>query len=735
MNVSDYRRVTAMASCLAVLSPSAIYAQSANNGEATTRDDDTEIVVTAQKREENVIDVPISISVVSSRDLERSGITDFHDLSRIAPGFTSEVYGDARAGRMTIRGVASLQDNPGKQSSVGVFLDGVFLARPGSVTGELSDIERVEILRGPQGTLFGGSTAAGLVNIVTKKPNLEQVEGFAEGVIGNHDQFEARGRLSVPLEPGTLAMSISGYGVSRGGLTENITLDRKVDNARRIGGRAKLYYVSGDFDLLISADYQRERSECCAAVFVKLAPGANFLGVPLAPIVPADPFDRQAIENRTNTNRNNGGGVSAEANLDLGGTTLTSVTAWRQWDVHPISDVDSTPFRVLDDFDIKQRHRQFSQELRLNSEPGRFVDYVAGLYYFVRKSDDLEILQVGQDAAAFIIPGMRGDTTIESHLDDKTYAAFAHANMHISPSFTVSGGLRYSREVQDVVFTQTSGNFAFATLGTRRQKSKEGQLTWLVNARYEIKDALSTYASVAKGYKPGGFDLTRLSNFNDFAFDAETNINYEIGLKGEAFDRMLRFNSALFLTDYSNFQAQFFDGLNLVTRNAERFRTKGGEIELTFLPAKGLTFDLSASYVDARYVTFSDGGCLPGQPSPCPLSGRRLALAPRLTINAAVDLRTPLFNQIIGHIRFEGEHKSTIFYQQNLNPFAMQGPRNIFNLRAGIETGTFMVEVFARNLFQEKYVNFVYPSPLARGAYVGYIGAPRQIGVRARYSF
>jgi len=165
---------------------------------------------------------------------------------------------------------------------------------------------------------------------------------------------------------------------------------------------------------------------------------------------------------------------------------------------------------------------------------------------------------------------------------------------------------------------------------------------------------------------------------------------------------MLRFNGALFLTDYSNFQAQFFDGLNLITRNAEKFRTKGGEVELTLVPAKGLSFDFSASYVDARYVTFTDGGCLPGQPSPCPLSGRRLPIAPRFTLNGAVDLRQPLTSNVMGHIRFEGEHKSTIFYQQNLNPFAKQGPRTIFNLRAGIETGNLMVEAFARNMFSEK---------------------------------
>lgn len=711
--------------------------QTRDGADEATFSNDGEIVITAQKREERIVDVPISLTAVSGADLSAAGITQFHDLSQVAPGFTSEQYGDARAGRMTVRGVTSQQDNPGKQSSVGVFLDGVFLARYGAATSELADIERVEILRGPQGTLFGANTAAGLINIVTRRPSLGETSGYLETVVGEYGLWELRGSVTTPLIEDRLGFSFSAYNARRGGFTENVTTGRTVDNLRRFGGRAKIYYRGDGFDVQLTGDFQRERSECCSAIPVALRQGANVFGIPLAPLIPpGSPFVRQTLQNTRNTNFNQGGGVSGEINVDIGDHILTSVTAWRRWDVSPLSDIDSLPFRLLDNFVIDQRHDQFSQELRLTSPSTGLFSYVAGLYYFARRSDDLEILQPGADAAFLIRPGEQGDVTITSRLDDKSYAAFAHFDLRPTDRLTFSAGARYTRQNQDVDFTQTSGNIAFASLGSRSQSRRESQLTWVANARYRLADDTNIYASVARGFKPGGFDLTRLPNFNNFEFDAETNTNYEIGLKGSVLDRRLRFATAVFLTNYRDFQAQAFDGLNLVTRNAALFRTRGGELEVTALPTNRLTLQLQASYVEARYRSFSEGSCVPGIAPPCDLSGARLPNAPQFTLSGSVQYRAPLSETVMGYGRIDGSHKSTIFYQQNLDPFAVQGPRTVFNARIGIETrGGFTVEAFVRNLFDEEYVNFVYPSPLSTGLYVGYVGEPRQFGLRGRFSF
>ena len=695
------------------------------------------IVVTAQKREERLLDVPISISAISGDELAASGVTQFHDLSQIVPGFTSEQYGDARVGRMTLRGVASQQDNPGKQSSLGVFLDGVFLARYGAATSELADIERVEVLRGPQGTLFGANTASGLINIITRRPSLDETTGFVEAVLGNHAQRELRASISTPIVQDALGFSLSAYNVHRGGLTDNVTTGRSVDNLRRLGGRARLYYEGDGIDVTLTADYNRERSECCSAIPVVTLPGANVFGIPIEPLVPAGaPFSHETIQNTENTNHNQGGGLSAEINVEIGSHTLTSVTAWRRWDVDPISDIDSLPLSLLDNFIIDQRHDQFSQELRLTSPSTGMINYVFGLYYFDRQSSDLEILQPGSDIAFLIMPGQVGDTTISSVLDDASYAAFGHVDFHVTDRLTLSAGGRYTREEQDVDFTQTSTNFAFASLGNVQRSRDESHFTWVVNASYELDNDLTAYASIARGSKPGGFDLTRLPNFNNFEFEDETNTNYEIGLKGELFDNRLRFSSALFLTNYSNFQAVGFDGLNLITSNADLFRTKGGEIEITAIPTPGLTLQFQGSYVEARYVRFPNGTCPPGVPLPCDLSGNRLSHAPEVTLGASAEYRTSLNDSLEGFVRVDGNYKSDIFFQQNLDPSAYQGPRTVFNARLGFETESgFLLEAFARNLFNQEYVNFIYPSPLATGFYVGYPADRRQIGLRGRFSF
>ena len=710
------------------------------SAESTSAVDSTSapvIVVTAQKREERLIDVPISISAISGDELADSGVTQFHDLSQIVPGFTSEQYGDSRVGRMTLRGVASQQDNPGKQSSIGVFLDGVFLARYGAATSELADIERVEVLRGPQGTLFGANTASGLINIVTRRPSLIETTGFVEGVIGNHAQRELRASISTPIVQDELGFSLSAYSVNRGGLTNNVTTGRKVDNLRRLGTRAKLYYEGDGIDVTLTGDYNRERSECCSAIPVVTLPGANIFGVPIEPLVPEGaPFSHETIQNTTNTNHHQGGGVSAEINLELGSHTLTSVTAWRRWDINPISDIDSLPLSVLDNFFIDQRHDQLSQEIRLTSPSTGLLNYVFGLYYFDRTSTNLEILQPGADIAFLIMPGEVGDTTISSVLDDVSYAAFGHIDLNLTDRFTLSAGGRYTREEQDIDFTQTSTNFAFGTLGNIQRSRNESYFTWVVNARYELDDDLTVYASIARGSKPGGFDLTRLPDFNNFEFEDEKNTNYEIGMKGGLFDNRVQFSSALFLTNYSNFQAVGFDGLNLITSNADLFRTKGGEIEFTALPTDRLTLQFQASYVEARYVRFPNGTCPPGIPLPCDLSGKRLSHAPEVTLGASAEYRAPLGQSMEGFVRVDGNYKSDIFFQQNLDPSAYQGARTVFNARLGFETESgFLLEAFARNLFNQEYVNFVYPSPLSTGFYVGYPADRRQVGLRGRFSF
>jgi iron complex outermembrane receptor protein len=698
-----------------------------------------EIVVTAQKRAENIIDVPISMTAVTGRTLKDAGISSFHDLASIAPSFTSREWGDARTSIMTMRGVASQEANPGEQSSIGVFIDGVFLSRTGMGSSQdLLDVERVEVLRGPQGTLFGMNTAAGLINVITRQPDLTHFDGYGELVYGSYNDFEARATLSGPIVPDVLGFSLAGYGITHDGYTYDPVIRTHVDDEKKYGLRGKLRYVGTNFDATLSADYHQETSACCSAIFDKVLPGANIFGVPIAPLAPQGyPYSRQTVQDTVNENPNEGGGVTAELNWRVGGLTVTSLSAYRFWNASPVSDIDSLPLRILDNFTIHQKHEQFSQELRVSSPSGEKLEYVAGLFYFYHRSTDYENLALGPDAPQFfILPGTDGATVITSRVGDSSYAAFAHVDYHWTDQLTTSAGVRYTQEPQNAQFTQTSNNFAYPTLGSTQQSRNDGQATWMADVSYKWSGDVTTYASVARGFKPGGFDLTRLQSLDQFQFGPETNTNYEIGLKSSLFEHRLSFDAAAFYTQYQNFQAQAFDGVNIITTNAGAFVSKGVEAQAAFRPIAGLTLAAAGSYVDARYTRFPNGQCLPNVAGACDLAGKRLSLAPQVTFNASAEYRRPLSTRWDGYARVDYAYTGSIYFSQSLDPNSYQPGYGVVNARIGIESADRLaLEVFASNLTDTHYMNIIYPSPLATGLYVGYVGAPRVVGVRLSKGF
>jgi iron complex outermembrane receptor protein len=700
---------------------------------------DAEIVVTAQKRSENIQNVPISITAVTGRTLKEAGVTSFHDLATIAPSFTSHEWGDSRTSLMTMRGVASQEANPGEQSSIGVFLDGVFLSRTGMGSSQdLLDVERVEVLRGPQGTLFGMNTAAGLIDVITRQPSLTHADGYGELVYGSYNDFEARATVSGPIIADTLGASLSGYDVSHDGYTYDPVIHDHVDNERKYGLRAKLRYETANFDATFSADYHKETSACCSAIFDKVLPGANIFGVPIAPLAPAGyPYSRETVQDTVNQNPSEGGGVSGELNWRIGGLTLTSLSAFRFWNASPVSDIDSLPLRELDNFIINQRHQQFSEELRISSPSGERLEYVAGLFYFYHHSTDYEDLALGPDAPSFlIVPGTNGATVISSRVDDTSYAAFAHVDYHWTDQLTTSAGVRYTQEPQTADFTQTSNNFAYPTLGTTDQSRNDGQATWMADVSYKWSPDVTTYVSVARGFKPGGFDLTRLADLDKFQFNPETNTNYEVGLKSLLFDRRLSIEAAAFYTDYQNFQAQAFDGVNIITTNAGAFVSKGVEAQLTARPIDGLTLTAAGSYTDARYTRFPNGQCLPGVAGVCNLAGKRLSLAPQATFNAAAEYRRPISAGWDGYARLDYSYTGGVYFSQSLDPNSFQPAYSLVNARIGVESDKRLsIELFVRNLTDTHYMNIIYPSPLATGLYVGYVGDPRVVGVRISKGF
>ncbi|WP_372785238.1 TonB-dependent receptor [Phenylobacterium sp.] len=717
-----------------LLSGVALTAMPAVAASANSREVD-ELVVTAQKREESLKDVPIAMTAISSVEVKKAGLTSFMDLEQYTPTMVINNNGDSRVATVSIRGVGSSQDQ-GKQSSIGIFVDGVFMSRIGMGISDLLDIERVEVLRGPQGTLFGMNTAAGLISIITASPNIDEFHGYAEGVVGNYNRVEVRGSVTGPIIPGKLGFSLAGYSVDRSGIVYNATLKRDVDDQKKTGMRAKLRYVGENFNYTLTGDVQRENDECCAYLFIALKPGANILGIPVAPLAPPGfPYSRTTVTNRVNTNQNRGGGVSGEGNWTIaGGNVITSVTAARNWTISADSDTDALPLDIIDGLFVHQHHKQFSQELRITSPTGQKLEYVGGLYYFTHDAVDQQYVGI----AGLGKPGTDGRSNIASDHEDTSKAVFANLTYHLTPQATLAAGARYTQEHQTVDFTQLSNSFAFANLGSIHSTRDDSATTYTLTAKYDWTPDVMTYATYARGFKPGGFDLTRLPNFTHLQFAAETNNNMEIGVKAYLMDRRVTLTGAAFHTDYNNFQTLAFDGFNLVTTNAKRFITQGFEAEIIARPLEGLRVQAAYAYTDATYKDFKNGQCPAGAATPiCDLSGRPLAEAPRNSFNSSVEYRHPLGGSSwAGYVRGEYSYKSSMYLSQALDPFLFQKAFSIVNARIGVESADGLkLELWARNLFDKDYLQLGFNAPVITGGYAGFLNEPRMVGGRISKSF
>jgi iron complex outermembrane receptor protein len=384
---------------------------------------------------------------------------------------------------------------------------------------------------------------------------------------------------------------------------------------------------------------------------------------------------------------------------------------------------------------IRQSHTQFSQELRLASPSGQPLEYVAGLFYFRNRANYFESLGI----AGLGKPDTDGLATVTADHLRVAKAVFGNLTYHLTPKASLSAGARYTSEHQNIDFLQRSNSLAFVDLGGRLDKRTDNAVTYNVTGKYEWSPDLMTYLTYARGFKPGGFDITRVSTFANFKFSPETNKNIEFGLKGALLDRAVTFSGALFHTDYRNFQTIAYDGLNLVTTNAKRFITKGFELEVIARPVEGLRLQGAYAYTDARYKDFQNGQCPPTSVVRiCDLSGRRLNNAAKNTFNGTAEYREQLgASKWTGFVRAEFASKSKIYLHQSLDPNMVQKGYGLWNGRLGVTSDDgLQIELWARNIFNKDALQLAFPAPFsAGGAYAGFLFEPRMVGLRASKAF
>ncbi len=611
-----------------------------------------DIVVTARRRDEQLQDVPLAISVLGGAQLDATGSINVGRLQQIQPSvqFFST---NPRNSAANIRGLGAPfgLTNDGIEQGVGIYIDEVYYSRIAVATFDFLDVERIEVLRGPQGTLYGKNTTAGAINIVTRAPTFEP-EGRLELSLGNLDYIAAKASVSGPIVADKLALRIAASKSRRRGTLFNVASDRWVNEQDNLGLRGQLLWRASEaLDVTLSADYNRQNPECCAQIYVRTGATQRPLNRQYAALAAAfgyappstDPFDRLTDLDTPLDAFQELGGVALRAKWEIGPGTLTSVTAWRFWNWGPSNDRDFTGLPITTVSANPSRQDQFSQELRYAGSSGS-LDYVGGLFAYRQKQHTTGAQEQGPAASRWllnpssanannpaVLNGLRSENDIR--LETTSLAAFGQLSWRVSDRLRLQPGLRvnYDKKIGSYVAVVTTGTGSTILNNDQRSilapqsyvaKFSDWNVSGDFTLAYDLARDVLAYATYAKSFKSGGINLSGLpldSANNPIlaaaAVKPEKVDHFEIGLKTQFLDRRATLNLAAFWTSIKDYQATVTNGQLGVLRgylaNADEVRVRGLEADFSVRPTRGLSLYASAAFTDHEYVRFVDAPCPP----------------------------------------------------------------------------------------------------------------------------
>jgi iron complex outermembrane receptor protein len=633
-------------------SPASIAPSARNDASATGGFDDADtaadIVVTARRREERLQDVPVAVSVISGDMIDQTGSYNVSRLVQIQPSLTFYST-NPRNSAANIRGLGAPfgLTNDGIEQGVGIYVDQVYYSRIASATFDFLDVERMEILRGPQGTLYGKNTTAGAINITTRTPTFD-FEGRVELSYGNLDFVQAKASVSGPIIEDKLAFRLVGSGTHRRGTIFNVTSDKWVNEQGNIGFRGQLMWrTTENLDIMAAADFNRQNPECCAQIFVRTGLTQRALNRQYWALAEAfdyappstDAFDRRTDLDADLHAEQELGGVSLQAVWNTGSGTLTSVTAWRYWDWNPSNDRDFTGLPITTISANPSHQDQYTQELRYSAATEK-LDYVVGLFAFHQTLNTSGVQEQGPAASRWllgpsgtdpsVLDGLRSENDIS--FENTSAAAFGQVGWRPKHPLRLQLGVRlnYDKKSGSYVATVTNGSGTPLTPTQRGQLAPQSydprfsdwNLSYDATASYELAADVMAYATYARSFKSGGINLSGLPliainqpRLSAATVEPERVNHFEIGLKSELFDRRLIANVAGFWTVIEDYQATVTNGQLGVLRgylaNADKVRVRGIELELQARPARPLSLYFNGAFTDHEYVRFEDAPCPP----------------------------------------------------------------------------------------------------------------------------
>ncbi len=723
-----------------------------------------EIVVTAQKREENTQNVPVAITALSSEAIANARIADFSDLTRAAPSLTITQQTSSPNNSIILRGIGTFSFSTGVEPSVSVIIDDMPVVQQAQAFDNMSDLQRIEVLKGPQGTLFGKNSSAGVVNIVTKDPARDFYASASASAATDAD-VRVEGIVSLPIGEAA-GLRVTGFYHNYPGSVRNLSLNRRSNDQENYGARGKFKVEAGAATFTLTGAYARTTQDGTTTTIRRITgtgtPRVNGqASLPLIPsligITPGEDNYNARVD-APGATINTTASAAGKINLDLGFANLISVTAYQDWKFNFQNDVDGTDLNVLSVFSAgalnggpvqsgPYHSTNLTQELRLVSSGSSALKYVVGAFYSNATTDRSFTRGPAPGGLAGLLQNWAARNT------NKSLGLFTQVDYTLPTNTTISGGVRYNREKINVAFDNfnpgaTANQCAPANPLCRGSNTDE-VVTWKGAISQELAPQVMVFSSVSRGYKGYAYDIT--SGFNPARITPtvgltgngpvkpETSTSYELGLKSRFLDNRIQLNVIGFYANYKDFQAQSVVQVNntpqFVLNNVGKLRTQGVEVEFSAKPSEWLRFDAGASYTDAIMTSFVGAQGYEGQTgatwngtasilsAPCitapaatalaprslcqfqDRSGARLPNSPKFKWNLGATANFPLMGDAEGTLVLSYQHQSAVNFDLKGNPLLTQNGYGIFNGSFGVEVGAMKVTAFVNNLLNKHYAS------------------------------
>ncbi len=716
-----------------------------------------EVIVTATRRDESLQEVPIMVNAFSAEVIQEAGIQNANDLATLTPSLSISTNITPFTAAFRIRGIGTSQSDIALEPSVGLFIDDVYFSRSGLGMSDLVDIERIEVLHGPQGTLYGKNTNAGAISIFTKRPNPDAFEGYVESSVGDYELGRLTAATSGPLSD-TVAYRLTGNVHQQDGYFDNNGGDdlNGADDWYVIG--KLLYEPSDTLAFLLTGTHVDRDTKCCGADAVQSASVNAELAARGLPIDKNDPYDYEIATDLDGEFALQSDALSLVADQELALGALKSITAWGESEGTATRDVDVSQLDVIYQYKGVSAGDFFSQELRYASELSGPLNYQMGLFYYQSTTNGgdnqpwtflgEDIITVGSqtpEISSLLPPGIPLDFVARPgdyirakvKLDTENVAVFGQSTYDLTDRWRVTGGLRWTYEQKDadllvaIDSTAPSAVLTGQSLLTRATTPIDNDFTrdtddinWLLNTSYDLIDETMVFASVATGSKSGGFNTVN-GTASEREFDDETTISYETGVKSTLLDSRLRTNASLFYTEISDYQVQqqLETGIGTRVSNQGDVETAGLDLNIEGLPLPNLTLTAGLLYLDKREITSG-----PDQGLELPFTAQYSG-----TLSA-----TLVFPWAQGYLYTRADYSYMDDHLTNASAETEEKDiqeRTTVNLKTGWRDDHWNVSLWAKNLTDDAYASLTAETLPLTGMDAYFLAPPRTYGATLRYDF